>query len=156
MLILITSGTVREDNFHLLGLQLPPSFDLSLHPLQASAREILSKHDLRGQFSGQVETITPGQTTPSPHFRPLRPISLLQASTRSQDLNEKVFPEGMQSKIPPIRTPKDTEQFSTPRCAMEVSYCHEDHSWAITCQQGKYEEKRRKKVWERRREALNI
>ncbi|PMD17431.1 hypothetical protein NA56DRAFT_266840 [Hyaloscypha hepaticicola] len=31
----------------------------------------------------------------------------------------------MQSKIPPMRTPKDTQQFSTPRCAMEVSYCHQ-------------------------------
>jgi hypothetical protein len=32
-------------------------------------------------------------------------------------------PLRMQSKIPPIRTPKDTEQISSPRCAMEDSFC---------------------------------
>jgi hypothetical protein len=34
------------------------------------------------------------------------------------------FPKGVQSKIPPMRTPKDTQRFSSPRCAMEDSYRH--------------------------------
>jgi len=36
----------------------------------------------------------------------------------------KRFPKGVQSKIPPMRTPKDTQRFSSPRCAMEDSYRH--------------------------------
>jgi len=46
----------------------------------------------------------------------------------------------MQSKIPPIKTPKDIEQFSTPRCAMKVSYCHLVIRELRRCQEGKYEE----------------
>ena len=48
----------------------------------------------------------------------------------------------MQSKIPPNKWPKPIERFSTPRCAMEVSYRSfhiHDHG---ELQQGKYEEEK--------------
>jgi hypothetical protein len=46
----------------------------------------------------------------------------------------------MQSKIPPIRTPKDTEQILSPRCAMEDSFCKLVLLELRGFQQGKYEE----------------
>jgi hypothetical protein len=50
--------------------------------------------------------------------------NLFFMALRKAMLTMKRFPKGVQSKIPPMRTPKDTQRFSSPRCAMEDSYRH--------------------------------
>ena len=51
----------------------------------------------------------------------------------------------MQSKIPPITSPKESKRFSSPRCAMEDSYRQPLMLEPGNCQEGKYEEEKRKK-----------
>ena len=119
MLILITSGTVREDNFHLLGLQLPPSFDLSLHPLQsstreisskenddlslhplqASTREILSKHDLQGQFQVKWRQYHQGKPHPLLTFDHYGPYLFFKPRHEVKISMKRVFPRECNQKF---------------------------------------------------------
>jgi len=59
-------------------------------------------------------------------------------------MKKKRYALGMkQSKINPMKSPKEIQQFSTPRCAMKVSYCHLLNHELGRCQEGKYEEERK-------------
>jgi hypothetical protein len=51
-------------------------------------------------------------------------LNLFMALRKAMLTMKSRFPKGVQSKIPPMRTPKDTQRFSSPRCAMEDSYRH--------------------------------
>jgi len=44
-----------------------------------------------------------------------------------------------------MKSPKEIQQFSTPRCAMKVSYCQPVIREPRSCQEGKYEEEEKKR-----------
>ena len=75
MLILITNGTVREDNFH-----LPSQRIRYFNPLQ-------------------VETISPRQTTSSPHLRPLRPSLFFKPRHEVKISMKRFFPRECNQKF---------------------------------------------------------
>jgi hypothetical protein len=72
--------------------------------------------------------------------------SLLQVEAPGPDLNEKCSRQKSwkPSKIPPGTSPKEGTQFSTPRCAMEVSYCRPVILELRHRKEGKYEEEEKR------------
>jgi hypothetical protein len=60
----------------------------------------------------------------------------------------------MPSKIPPGTSPKEGTQFSTPRCAMEVSYCRPVMLELRYRKEGKYEEEKESSSGRGRRRGI--
>ena len=73
--------------------------------------------------------------------------SLLQVEAQGPDPNEKCSRQKSwkPSKIPPGTSPKEGTQFSTPRCAMEVSYCRPVILELRHRKEGKYEEEEKRR-----------
>ena len=74
-------------------------------------------------------------------------------------LNEKkvdMHKAWKQSKIPPVKSPKEIQQISTPRCAMKVSFCQTVICELRICQEGKYEEERKKRRREKDEQRLGL
>ncbi|PSS25603.1 hypothetical protein M430DRAFT_25382 [Amorphotheca resinae ATCC 22711] len=72
---------------------------------------------------------------------------LLHVTAQGDEHNERGCGKPrVQSKIPPVTSPKGSKRFSSPRCAMEDSYRQPLILELGRCQEGKYDFERR--VWE--------